>query len=412
MTTDQNRAEFIQRVWDYLVSSEVPSHSLSGWVPSRLLDSFGTSVTRQDLGKIDLRDTEICTLCFAQLHRFINRQWPRLSAEFKLLVERSLNELNLWDGFDRYKVRVSNEQRDAVRVRFDIADITFGAGKEAFDEELSLYVTPEHMRIRIPGKENEQKVRYLVQRRVAARAHIDLAVLIFQKIPRGRDIMSKIVKRVRVEGDRCYELLRDLLLNSTIWTTPQGQSFLSKDELPSDYLNDAYMQTDRRLVNYVEFVDKLVASLDTEVPPRNIVDQVSDMMRRYEMVEQNVTTNIQVTNSQIGVLNTGSIKDVHSIDASITTLKSKGDMDIGDAFRKITEGIMSDEVLSEKNKTELLSNVKYLSEAAAKGKDDRNSSVIKSVLRSVSDVLDVAGPAVRTLLPLVAVIAEFFGLSV
>ena len=60
------------------------------------------------------------------------------------------------------------------------------------------------------------------------------------------------------------------------------------------------------------------------------------MMRKH-MPNQNITTNIHVTNSQIGVLNTGSIQDVHAIDASITALNSKGDIDVGDAFKTITE---------------------------------------------------------------------------
>jgi hypothetical protein len=116
-----------------------------------------------------------------------------------------------------------------------------------------------------------------------------------------------------------------------------------------------------------------------------------------------------VTNSQIGVLNTGSIQDVHAIDASITTLKSKGDIDVGDAFKKITEGVMSDETISEAAKAELLSNMKFLSEAAARKQEERSPSVIKSVLRSVSDGISAAAPAVKALLPLIPLIAKYFG---
>ncbi|MHC2336914.1 hypothetical protein [Bradyrhizobium sp. USDA 4454] len=44
---------------------------------------------------------------------------------------------------------------------------------------------------------------------------------------------------------------------------------------------------------------------------------------------------------------------------------------------------MSDDTLAEADKPELLANAKYLSEMAAKN-EERNPSVLKSVLRSIS----------------------------
>jgi hypothetical protein len=70
---------------------------------------------------------------------------------------------------------------------------------------------------------------------------------------------------------------------------------------------------------------------------------------------------------------------------------------------------VGDDTLAEADKSELLSNIKYLTEMAAK-KEERNPSVVKSVLRSVSDGIGAAGPAVKALLPLIPVIAKFFGL--
>ncbi len=223
--------------------------------------------------------------------------------------------------------------------------------------------------------------------------------------------MDRIAERLESERYRYREFLRDLLLNTTVWRAPDGRSFWGKDEIPSLHLNEAYSRVDHRLADFCNSLDKLQASLGEEVPPQKIVNEVSAMMKEYIMPEQNITTNINVSNSEIGVLNTGSIKDVQSIDASITTLKSQGDMEIGNAFKKLTEGIMNDDILPQPDKAELLSNVKYLSEMAAKQQQERSPSVLKSVLRTVSEGIAIAGPAVKGLLPLITVIAKYFGLG-
>ncbi len=84
-------------------------------------------------------------------------------------------------------------------------------------------------------------------------------------------------------------------------------------------------------------------------------------------------------------------------------------MEIGEAFKKLTEGITNDDTLEAAKRAELLSNVKYLGEMSANRNADRNESVIKSVLRSVSDMIGTAGPAVKVLAPLIPLIATFFG---
>jgi hypothetical protein len=410
MTLHESRAEFVRRIWDRLVQKAVPSYELSLWVPDKLIKGFGERIDRRDLEKIDLGSPDICTLCFAKLHRTLNRIWPQLSPEFAVSIERSLNELNLWEGFDTRKVRVSGSQRDAVKVRFDIADIAYAAGKETFDRELeALGVDLKKTRIGERIKEKEPAVIAAIQQRVAERAQIDLAVLTIQRLSRGREILEKIANRLETERYHYREFARDILINSTLWQSPDGETYIGKEEIPSAYMNETQRMVDKRLKGFYDFLDQFAESLDKEIPPQKVIDRVSAMMREYVMPEQNVTTNINVSNSQIGVLNTGSIQDVHSIDASITTLKSHGDLDVGDAFKRITEGIMKDDAVSQADKEELLSNVRYLTEMAAKKQDERSPSVIRSVLRSVSDGINAAGPAVKALISLIPVISKFFG---
>jgi hypothetical protein len=410
MTLQGDRAEFVRRVWDYVVPTTGTNYPPYEWVPGKLLDSLGGKVTRRDLEKIDLNDAATCILCFARIHRSLNRNWSRLIPEFTTLIERSLNELNLWEGFDRDKIRVSDSQRDVAKVRFDVADVVFASKKALLNSELkNLEVDLEDMRMRTNTANNEARIIHAVEQHVTMRAHIDLAVLTIQNIPRGARVIERIASRFRMEREDQYLFLREMLKNSTLWNTPDGNAYFG-DEIPGIYsINEMYDAVAPRLAGFNDTLEKLELILEREVPPREIVNECSEIMRRAIMPSQNVTTNIHVTNSQVGVLNTGTLQDVQSIDASITTLKSQGDMDVGDAFRKITEGVVGDDTLAEADKSELLSNIKYLTEMAAK-KEERNSSVVKSVLRSVSDGIGAAGPAVKALLPLIPVIAKFFGL--
>ena len=168
------------------------------------------------------------------------------------------------------------------------------------------------------------------------------------------------------------------------------ETYLGADDAPAYYRAEMYSIVAKDLTSFNEELLGLEARLEREIPPREFVEECSNLLRSAVMPSHNVTTNIHVTNSQIGLLNTGAVKDIKSIDASITTLKSQGNMEVGEAFKKLAEGIARDDMLEVSNKAELLSNVKYLSEMSAKGSEERNHGVIKSVLRSVSELMDFA----------------------
>jgi hypothetical protein len=168
------------------------------------------------------------------------------------------------------------------------------------------------------------------------------------------------------------------------------ETYLGADDAPAYYRAEMYSIVAKDLTSFNEELLGLEAQLEREIPPREFVEECSNLLRSAVMPSHNVTTNIHVTNSQIGLLNTGAVKDIKSIDASITTLKSQGNMEVGEAFKKLAEGIARDDMLEVSNKAELLSNVKYLSEMSAKGSEERNHGVIKSVLRSVSELMDFA----------------------
>jgi hypothetical protein len=298
-----------------------------------------------------------------------------------------------------------------TKIRFDISDVIFASKKSVFQKELeALSVDAERMLIQTNANNQEQRVIQATLRYVELRAQVDLAVITVQNVQRRTEVIERVATRTRLEAEKQFIFLRGLFKNSMWWTTPDGKTYLGADEVPSGYSHEITRKVNDRLRGFEEGLEKFLVTLKDEIPLRELVDECAELLRRSTMPVQNNTTNIQISNSQVGLVNTGTLKDVHSIDASITALKSHGDIEVGDAFKKITEEVVKDDVLSETEKAELLSNVKYLSDAAAKKEEPRNQSVIKSVLKSVSDGLAAAGPAVKALVPLIPLILKYFGL--
>jgi hypothetical protein len=137
MTIQGDRAEFVRRVWDHVVpTTGAQKYYLENWVPEELMEPLGRQVSRAELAKINLDDANTCAICFAKIHRFLNRNWSLLTPELASEIVRSLDELSLWEGFDRSKIRVSDAQRDVVKVRLDLADVVFAAKEKSFKQEL------------------------------------------------------------------------------------------------------------------------------------------------------------------------------------------------------------------------------------------------------------------------------------
>jgi hypothetical protein len=411
MTLEENRAEFVRRVWEYVVPlSETQPYFNASWVPAKILDQRGGRVRRQDLQTIDLKEIKICTICFAHIHRSLSRDWSSLPPELKVRFADWLSELNLWKGFDRTRIKTSAEERDITRVRFDIADAVFNFKQNETNRKLEELGFDLQQRTIAGGKDTETTIIIIVRNLVIMRAHIDLAMLVVQNIIRHTLVIERITARFQNAWTDRRRVLEDALINSTFWHGLVGETYVFGKDIPDPYRDEARNKVAPRLAVFHDILQQFEQRIMREVPPMQIINECAEIMRGSIMSTQNVTTNVHVTNSQIGILNTGTLRDVQSIDASITTLKTRGDLDVGHAFSKLAEGVVGDDSLAEVDKAELLSNLKYLSETAAKNEEERAPSVLRSVLRSVADGINAAGPALKTLAPLISVITKFFGL--
>jgi hypothetical protein len=115
-----------------------------------------------------------------------------------------------------------------------------------------------------------------------------------------------------------------------------------------------------------------------------------------------VYNNIQVTNSQIGVINTG---DLAKIDAAITMTTGSDADAIGRQLRELTQAVLDAGNIASEQKKELIELIQALSEQIVSA---RKKPVIASLLRSIEERAKGAHAIVQLVMTLKGVIGQFF----
>jgi hypothetical protein len=104
-----------------------------------------------------------------------------------------------------------------------------------------------------------------------------------------------------------------------------------------------------------------------------------------------VLNNINLKDSAVGVLNTGSIQ---SIDAAVTVMNRRGDQVAAAAIARMVEAIASETNLDDKVKADTLEKLSIVASEATLPKEKRRGGAIRSLLVDVSQVVGgVAGLA-------------------
>jgi hypothetical protein len=91
--------------------------------------------------------------------------------------------------------------------------------------------------------------------------------------------------------------------------------------------------------------------------------------------------NIKVDNSVVGAINTG---DVQAIDVNLTYLERAGNDKARDAFKVLTEAILTETSITDTERHELLEQVTFLSEQSVAAAKDRKPGLIKATLASLT----------------------------
>jgi hypothetical protein len=122
-------------------------------------------------------------------------------------------------------------------------------------------------------------------------------------------------------------------------------------------------------------------------------------------------TVINIDHSQIGVLNTGSIKDVEHIDINLTTLIQSGQKDVAEALKKLTEAVASNKDVSEEQQKDLLDQLDAVSGQAALPPEQRKKGIIKPILGGLAAGLGAVASLAKVWSMTGDVICGFFGVE-
>jgi hypothetical protein len=118
--------------------------------------------------------------------------------------------------------------------------------------------------------------------------------------------------------------------------------------------------------------------------------------------------NIRVSDSEIGVLNTGAIENV---DSTLTVLKTEGSTELATIVRELSEAIIKSDDITNNQKNEALELIGTLSQEAVCPPHKRKVAVVKAVLGELSSILGTVSTLGQAFEKACLVFQKVFGLD-
>jgi hypothetical protein len=114
---------------------------------------------------------------------------------------------------------------------------------------------------------------------------------------------------------------------------------------------------------------------------------------RYPLpIQEKQVSSITISNSKIGILNTGQMKNIESININIGKLNDSGAENVADALRIVTAAVVESSELAEDVKTNTLEQLENLSEQAVLPEMERvKPGVLKAIFSALSGTLSATG---------------------
>jgi len=116
--------------------------------------------------------------------------------------------------------------------------------------------------------------------------------------------------------------------------------------------------------------------------------------------------NIRITNSTVGVLNTG---DLAKIDAVITLTKDTDVEQIGTAIKALTQAVIDAQDIGQKDKKELVDLIQSLAEQVVGSQGGSKPSVIITLLRGIEERAKTFVALSNTVQALIEAVNKIFG---
>jgi hypothetical protein len=164
----------------------------------------------------------------------------------------------------------------------------------------------------------------------------------------------------------------------------------------------AYLMAEQ---NYLS--DQMAAMVG--LPPSGARYHIPQPINAY--INQAPMNYINIDRSVIGMLNTGSIQDVQSININVKSLLESGSAELARALKVLTEAVASSQELADTQRTELLDQLNLVSGEAALTAEGRKPGVIKPVLSALATGLNTVGSLAKIWAVTGDLICAHFGLS-
>jgi len=156
-------------------------------------------------------------------------------------------------------------------------------------------------------------------------------------------------------------------------------------------LTDTAMRQAAHYANYLDEQMRYSMGLSAR-PPRL---QVAQPPVQATIRQGDLTMNtIKIDNSTVGMLNTGHIENVRNIDLNIGSMLREGGTAVAAAsgLKGLTEAIAASAEVSDEKKSELLDQVKMLSDETSRPAEQRSKpAIVKAVMTSLATGLSAAG---------------------
>ncbi|MFH0852463.1 MAG: hypothetical protein V1845_02585 [bacterium] len=125
------------------------------------------------------------------------------------------------------------------------------------------------------------------------------------------------------------------------------------------------------------------------------------------MHQGNLTVNnLKIDRSNIGVVNTGTVNDIN---ASITFIENTGNIKLANGLKNISEKIIESPNLEKLQKAEVLEQLSFIGNEIRVVPEKRNNSVIKSILKSISNILSISSDLTTLWLAFYPLVKSYFG---
>lgn len=94
--------------------------------------------------------------------------------------------------------------------------------------------------------------------------------------------------------------------------------------------------------------------------------------------------NINVDEGNIGVLNLG---DIERLDVAMNIINDTGKRELTDALKEFTQAVINVQEVDKELKKELIEQIAFLSTQATLSKEMQKPSVVKSVIKTIKEIL-------------------------